>query len=231
MLSKEEIAAQRNNFVHLLESTKREGVDKLITYLDDEGFFEAPASPGKIFHGCYDGGLCKHSLAVYDELVEKARIYKPQKASGFGQMQLKFTGTNLIIAGLLHDVCKVNAYQRTKDGTSWTNNRSKDKPKGHAKLSLERIQKFIKLEKIEMFMIKFHMGLYGCIEFQDEGKEDMGEYHLRGDHAACEGMSKEASKKYRYGKSLSNVYYHNPIVKVMSICDELATFKEKADEN
>jgi len=230
MLSKEVIEFQKNRFIALLKSTGRDGILALVQYLEDEGFFEGPASPGKIFHGCYDGGLCKHSLAVYDELVEKVKIYKPQKASGFGQMQLMFTPNSLIIAALLHDACKINAYQRTKDGTSWTNNRSKDKPKGHAKLSLERIQKFIKLEKIEMFMIKFHMGLYSCIEFQDFGKEALGEYHLRGDHAACEGMSKEASKKYRYGRSLSNVYYHNPIVKLMSICDELSTLKEKADE-
>jgi len=93
MLTKEVILFNRNRFVALLESTERKGIPELITYLDDEGFFEAPAAPGppKVFHGCYYGGLCKHSLDVYDKLVEHVGIYKPQIKSGFGQMQLKFT--------------------------------------------------------------------------------------------------------------------------------------------
>ena len=43
-------------------------------------------------------------------------------------------------------------------------------------------------------------------------------------------MTKEESQKARYGKSLANVWYHNPIVKLMSICDELATMEEKAND-
>ena len=231
MLTRMEIATQQVKFIDLLHTVKRAGITALVEYMEKEGFFQAPASGSKALHGCYDGGLCKHSLSVYDLLVEHVEIYKPQTKSGWGQMSLAFTSVNLIIAGLLHDLCKVNAYQRTKDGMSWTNNRSKDKEKGHAKLSLDRILKYIKLEKIEILMIKFHMGIYGSVEFQDPDKKDMGEYHLRGDHLACEGMSKEDSKKFRYGKSLANAYYHNPICKVISICDELVTMKEKADGN
>ncbi len=228
MLSEEQIAAQRSCFVGLLESTERKGISTLIGYLDIDGFFEAPASSR--FHGSYYGGLCKHSLEVYELLAWHADQYKPKILGGrYGVIQYNYTSDNLIIAGLLHDLCKINAYQRTKADDGFTNNRSKEK--GHARLSLDRIRKYIELEKIEVLMIKFHMGIYGTVEFQDLDKKDTGEYHLRGDHLACEGMSKEDSKKFRYGKSLVNAYYHNPICKVMSICDELATMKEKADGN
>jgi len=42
-------------------------------------------------------------------------------------------------------------------------------------------------------------------------------------------MSKEESQKARYGQSLRNAWYHNPICKLMYFCDELATFEEKAE--
>lgn len=57
-----------------------------------------------------------------------------------------------------------------------------------------------------------------------------GEYHLRGDHRACHGMSKEESQAFRYGKSYANATFHNPIVKLMYFCDEIATLREKALE-
>lgn len=214
----------KKKIIELLKSTGRSGVDKLIKYLEDEGFFEAPASTR--FHGSYAGGLAKHSLAVYDQLLYHVERYKPETKSSFGQMQCKFDGVTLIIVGLLHDICKIGAYVRTKAGDGWTNNR--DKEKGHAKLSIKRIEKYIELTTIERLMIKYHMGIYGLYEFQDKEGDPNGEYPLRGDHSKDEGMSKEDSQKKRYGKSMANTWYHNPICKVMYFCDELATLEEKA---
>ncbi len=211
--------------VKLLQSTERKGMDKLIGYLVSRGFFEAPASSR--FHCCYEGGLAKHSLDVYERLVIFVQGYKPQIKSGFGQMQCKFDSNTLIIAGLLHDVCKIGAYVRTKKDDGWTMNRNRDK--GHASLSVSRISCYIELTKIERMMIAFHMGVYGTFEFNKEGDPN-GEYPIRGDHSKDDTMTKEESQKARYGKSLANVWYHNPIVKLMSICDELATMEEKAND-
>ncbi len=213
--------------IELLESTKREGITELIGYLKEEGFFKAPASHR--FHGVYEGGLADHSLTVYLMLVTLVANCKPQTKSGFGQMMCEFDEHTLIIAGLLHDVCKIGAYVRTKKDDGWTNNR--DKEKGHAKLSLKRIKKYISLTKIEMLMIKFHMAAYGTIEFNADGDDQNGEYHIRGDHSQDDTMTKEESKKFRYGKSLANAWYHNPIVKLMSIADELSTMEEKAKKD
>ena len=48
---------------------KREGADKLLEYLTSPqcDFFVAPASAR--FHSSYEGGLCDHSINVYECLV------------------------------------------------------------------------------------------------------------------------------------------------------------------
>ena len=211
----------------LLESTGRDGMDGLIGHLLAEGFFESPASTK--FHGCYKGGLAKHSLRVYDLLIEL--IAKPHSLdlaaiSSPGQKPLPITPDNLIIAALLHDVCKVGAYIGTEKPYKY----NKQQPKGHAELSITRVNGFIALEPIEEMMIRFHMGVYGLNEFFEKGDWQTGEYPLRGDHIACEGMNKEESKAHRYGKSMANAWYHNPICKLMYFCDEIATLEEKAAE-
>ena len=143
-------------------------------------------------------------------------------------MPMKIKPENLVIAGLLHDLCKIGAYVRTKSDDGWTNNRNKEK--GHARLSISRIKKFIELEKLEEMMIRYHMGIYGLFEFHDKEGDPNGEYHLRGDHSKDEGLTKEESQAARYGKSLANAWFHNPAVKVMSFCDNIATLREQASE-
>ena len=146
----------------LLQSTKRENIDKMIGYLEKEGFFESPASTR--FHGCYTGGLAQHSLNVYKNLSylnKSLRLNTPEES--------------IIIATLLHDVCKIGAYIGEEIPYSW----NRQQPKGHATLSLERIQKIIKLTELEEKMILYHMGIYGLVEFQDPGRESKGEYTLR----------------------------------------------------
>ena len=83
-------------------------------------------------------------------------------------------------------------------------------------------------------MIRYHMGIYGLNELYEPDSWEFkagAEYPLRGDHSKDESMSKEESQKARYGKSLRNAWYHNPICKLMYFCDEIATLEEKANEN
>ena len=56
----------KERFITLLKTTNRAGVDKIIKYLETTDFFEAPASTQ--YHENYTGGLCEHSLKVYDTL-------------------------------------------------------------------------------------------------------------------------------------------------------------------
>lgn len=200
--------------IDVLTSTKREGMDNMIDYLMTEGFFTSPASIR--FHGCYEGGLAEHSWNVYARLALYFEASKDAftKVTSNGQILLPVAGENLIAAGLLHDVCKIGAYIPLV-GEKYRWNRAQ--PKGHALLSIKRILEFIKLEPIEEMMIKFHMGVYGLFEFEP----GRGEYPLRGD--------KSLSKEERYGQSLVNAWHHNPVVKLMYFCDELAIFEEKGN--
>ncbi len=215
----------KDRIIGLLKGTQRKGVDKMIEYMADEGFFESPASTK--YHGCYAGGLAKHSLRVWELLVDGVCDLKLGATNGAGQKPLPLSPDNIIIAALPHDVCKIGAYIGDEKPYKW----NKSQPKGHALLSIERIKKYIELTGIEELMIKYHMGVYGLREFYERDSWEYktnAEYPLRGDHSNDKGMTKEESQKLRYGKSMRNAWYHNPIVKVMYFCDEIATLEEKA---
>ncbi|KKN28901.1 hypothetical protein LCGC14_0849540 [marine sediment metagenome] len=205
------MTATKDAIVTLLRSTEREGMDKMLNWLEGSGFYVSPASIR--FHGSYEGGLADHSLGVYhllDRYVHQIK-FRPNN----GARVQPIVQENLIIAALLHDVCKVGAYIEKAAG-AWKWNRAQ--PKGHALLSVLRIAEHIKLELIEVLMIKFHMGIYGLYEY-DPVKHYGSEYHLVSDGT---GTPEE-----RYGRTLRNAWYHNPIVKLMYFCDELESFGVK----
>lgn len=217
----------QESITELLLATKREGMGELVKDLVDTGFFESPASTK--FHGSYKGGLAEHSLKVYDLLKEK--ITKPfsldlAAVSSPGQKPLPITPDDLVIAALLQDVCKIGAYIGDEKPYKW----NKQQPKGHALLSIKRIKAFIKLTALEEMMITYHMGVYGLNEFYGEDDWQTGEYPLCGDHGNDKHLTREESKEARYGKSMANAWFHNPICKIMYFCDEIATLEEKASE-
>ncbi|MFA5382236.1 MAG: HD domain-containing protein [Candidatus Micrarchaeia archaeon] len=199
----------------LLLSTQRQGITKLVDYLRDSDFFVAPASSR--FHGCYEGGLAEHSLAVYVIMVDFLEKINLAEISAPGQQSLSCDSNSISIACLLHDVCKIGAYLPNDKGGYKTN---REHPKGHATLSIERIKQYIELTPAEEMMIRYHMGVYGCNEFYKPDDSQSGEYPLRGDNTK--------SKEERYGNSLANAWYHNPICKLLYFCDELATLRDKA---
>ena len=86
------------------KNIKREGADKLLDYLTGQSdFFTCPASAR--YHGAYEGGLCDHSLNVYDCLC--AFLDSPQaKALGF-----HYSEESVALVALLHDLCKAGCYK------------------------------------------------------------------------------------------------------------------------
>ena len=68
------LEANKLRFLSILrDKVHRDGIENLIQWLEDSDFFVAPASTR--FHGNYDGGLCEHSLNVYDCLVSMCARY------------------------------------------------------------------------------------------------------------------------------------------------------------
>src|SRR5450759_303193 len=136
-------AQNQETVIFLLQTVNRQGIDSLIDYLLKTDYFTAPASAH--FHTSFPGGLCSHSLHVMNDFhVANKQFLKP------------FPPASVVLCGLLHDLCKVNAYLQVGKGY-----KSVKGPKGHATLSLPRIGKHIKLTPEEEEVIRYHMLLYG----------------------------------------------------------------------
>jgi hypothetical protein len=146
----------KEEFIKLLRSTNRDGIEDVIAFLEKSDFFTAPASTR--FHGSYEGGLLEHSMKVYEILKDKVRstcIDVPVKDE------------TLIIVALLHDICKANFYKvdyrnaknsfgewekvpyYTVDDTI---------PYGHGEKSVMMLTEYMKLTNEEKYSIRWHMG-------------------------------------------------------------------------
>ncbi len=130
------------------ENIHREGIDKLLAWLEKSDFFTAPASTR--FHGAHEGGLVEHSLNVYEQLVNG----NPTETTA--------------IVSLLHDLCKTDYYtvstRNVKENGVWVQKpyyTVDDKfPYGHGEKSVFMIERFMRLTNEEAFAIRFHMGEY-----------------------------------------------------------------------
>lgn len=143
-------------FKSLLLSTKRPGIERLIEWLDNTDLKVAPAS-GR-YHDSLEGGLVYHNLMVYQELCKMTEYIE----------RYEIPQDTLIITALLHDLCKVGVYQvdsknvKDKETGQWYSvpyySFEDDFPVGHAEKSIIVAQQFIRLTKVEIAMIRNHMG-------------------------------------------------------------------------
>ena len=153
----------RERFIEIYNANiKREGADKLLEYLmsPQSDFFTAPASMR--YHSSYEGGLCQHSLNVYDCL--HSYLDSERTRALIGQT---YSEETIAIAALLHDICKVGVYKtgyrNVKDEKgAWQRVQVyefDDKlPYGHGEKSVYVISGFMKLTREEAFAIRYHMG-------------------------------------------------------------------------
>ena len=165
-------------FEDLLLSVQRDGIQKLVNYINKTDFYKAPASTR--FHLACEGGLLQHSLNVYDCLTAKkdSLVWKP--------VFDKIPDESLIIMALLHDLCKANFYkegtknQKTYDPekvaaaeplqrkhdqigdfiweTVQTYQVDDQLPLGHGEKSVMLLQCYIRLTMQEVMAIRWHMG-------------------------------------------------------------------------
>ena len=158
----------RERFIDIFRSNiKREGADKLLDYLTgpSSDFFTAPASTR--YHNAWEGGLCAHSLNVYDCL----RDYL-QRETVRDKYGLLYSPESIAIVALLHDLCKVNIYKVSSRNVKDEYGRWKtvpyyefddQLPYGHGEKSVYVIGGYMKLTREEAFAIRYHMG------FSEEG--------------------------------------------------------------
>lgn len=153
--------SKQTEFLQLAENMiKREGIKDLLNWLKKSDFFIAPSSTR--FHGNYAGGLCEHSINVYNSLCMLVDNYK----DCFPDFQV--SEESLAITALFHDLCKVNFYKKSfrnvKNETTgqWEKKQiyeiDDQLGMGHGEGSVYIIQSFLKLTREEALAIRWHMG-------------------------------------------------------------------------
>ena len=158
----------RERFIDIFRPhIKREGADQLPDSLTGpcSDVLTAPASTR--YHNAWEGGLCAHSLNVYDCL----RDYL-QRETVRGKYGLLYSPESIAIVALLHDLCKVNIYKVSSRNVKDEYGRWKtvpyyefddQLPYGHGEKSVYVIGGYMKLTREEAFAIRYHMG------FSEEG--------------------------------------------------------------
>ncbi|MGN0037133.1 MAG: HD family phosphohydrolase [Bacteroidaceae bacterium] len=158
--------ACREEFVALLRETGREGVDDVISDLDEQGFFDAPASAGH--HLNVEGGLAKHSLNTCKAALA---VWEGMKALD-ESVAREVPRQSVVIASLLHDVCKTDIYVRSvkkrKNALGgWEDVEGyrvtyRNFPFGHGEKSVVMLLcSGLELTDAEMMAIRWHMGAWG----------------------------------------------------------------------
>ena len=167
----------------LLMRTGRNGVDRLVEYLNENAFFTAPCSTA--YHLPEEGGLAKHSLNVYYVAMELYRAL-------YGKEPDCETQDSIAICSLLHDVGKIGQFGKmnyvpnmlkgraTKANPNPEPKQSEAKPwksnpdllyVDHEVRALPIIAKYIDLKEQEQQAILWHNGLYGPFKYQIQGNE------------------------------------------------------------
>ena len=171
----------KEEFIELLKSTNRDGIDKLLAWIEKSDFYKAPASTR--FHGSYEGGLLEHSLNVHNKAMELARLWLddslPEKE------KLEFLNS-VRICSLLHDLGKMGDHGKSNYVPNMVRSKKKNPKTGeydliqseakpyetnkeltyeeHEIRSLLIAERYIHLTEEEETAILHHNGLYGKLD-------------------------------------------------------------------
>lgn len=165
----------KETIIELLTSTKIDGMDRLIAYMDKQGFFTAPCSGA--YHLCKEGGLAEHSLNVFKVAIELDKALKADTDY-----------TDLVIVSLLHDLGKMGDFDKPNYVPNFVRSKTKNEETGdydlvistakpyttnpellyvdHEIRSIAIAERFIKLTEEQERAILLHNGLYGVFGYQ-----------------------------------------------------------------
>lgn len=138
----------------------RRGDKTVLCYLEEYGFFTAPASTK--YHGAFPGGLCCHSINVANEVLDMLTQHR---------LEDEYLKASAVTCALPHDICKAGAYRRTTKRQRVQDGKWQDAPAyeyddsglplGHGEKSLFLLQRLgMELTDQEAAAIRWHMGAY-----------------------------------------------------------------------
>ena len=145
----------KEEFIRIFkEQVTRPGADRLLSWLEKTDFYTAPASTR--CHCACQQGLVRHSLSVYQVLMEKHFVEGEDNPESFA------------ICGLLHDLCKAQFYKVSTRNVKNEQTGQWEKvpfyqvedvfPYGHGEKSVFLIERFMRLKTAEAMAIRWHMG-------------------------------------------------------------------------
>ena len=161
-----DLEMQRDRFLRIFDGKigQRDGADALRDWLLGDGcdFFSAPASTK--YHGNYAGGLCEHSLDVYDMAVQLEELYRENIRKQYLVLNRPYDREQFLesmaVAALFHDLCKANFYKTRVNGKYANYVVDEQLPfGGHGSKSVYVLSKYLKdIRDEEAIAINCHMG-------------------------------------------------------------------------
>ncbi|MDD6364959.1 MAG: hypothetical protein PUA47_06385 [Bacteroidales bacterium] len=134
----------KDTIISLLKATGRENVERMISWMESNSFFEASASVSK--HNAFRGGLARHSLEVHHEAMALDET-------------MNLPETSVTLCSLLHDVCKADQFYVDARGVPQCNKSALGK--GHGRRSMFLVLRAgLPLNYDEAMAIWWHMGEY-----------------------------------------------------------------------
>lgn len=179
-MTQEEMNANKERFVGYCKeyAGEREGLDRLLAYLEETDFYQAPSSTN--YHLNEPGGLCKHSINVFETakaLYEHA--IEPRRAASEAAFSEPVPMESIAVATLFHDLCKVKMYRTAERWKKDEHGRWQsylgyevhdEFPFGHGEKSCFVLERFLRLKGCELLAIRWHMGLFDASEQGASGR-------------------------------------------------------------
>ena len=194
-----DLEMQRDKFLQIFDNQigEREGKEALRDWLLSDGcdFFIAPASTK--YHGAYDGGLCEHSIDVYEMAVRLETLFREEIRKQYLVLNRPYNRDqfmeSLAVAALFHDLCKANFYKAKSNGRSSYFTVEEQLPfGGHGSKSVYVLSKYLKdINDEEAIAINCHMGF---------------------------------SRGYDSSVSIGESFHYSPLAWIIHVADEAATY-------
>lgn len=165
----EKVFELKKQFLILANGIERPGMDRLLKWLDESGFYKAPASSR--YHLAEEGGLVEHSLNVCNRALQvNESLGRPVDEE------------SLTLAALFHDLGKHQYFGKDfyskkpllKSGKEPAQPYERNKELisvPHEISSVHILSQYIELTEDETWAILQHNGMYSDLKYQLQGKE------------------------------------------------------------